>query len=87
MKKLHYHVNPKLGYPTSPRPTYWKSLDEIAKWKVGTDEQNVAKVDLKPRPEFRGGTSQKEKDKRECRVVVCHDMAGGNVINCEIRET
>ncbi|CAG8535418.1 8876_t:CDS:2, partial [Acaulospora morrowiae] len=67
--------------PTKSKPPYWTNLSDVAKWKP-EDEFNVAKVNLKERPVFRTeGVSQDKVDKRECKVVVCHDMAGGYIEN------
>ncbi|CAG8468523.1 5301_t:CDS:2 [Acaulospora colombiana] len=77
MKKLHYHTTVDPSVVTKPRSPYWTSLTDVAKWKPD-DEFNVAKVNLKERPLFQNDdTPQNEIDKRECEVVVCHDMAGG----------
>ncbi|CAG8494038.1 1967_t:CDS:2 [Racocetra fulgida] len=74
MKKLYYHENPNSFF--KPRPPYLKSLSELSQWKPEHDEFNVAKVDLRERPTFRNDATQEKKDKRDCQVVACHDMAG-----------
>ncbi|KAF0424483.1 glycoside hydrolase [Gigaspora margarita] len=76
MKKLYYHENSNSKF-SKPRSPYLTSLSELSKWKAENDEFNVAKVDLRERPTFRNDDTQK--DKRDCQVVVCHDMAGGYI--------
>lgn len=78
MKKLHYHENPNSSF-FKLRPPYLTSLSELSKWKAENDEFNVAKVDLRERPTFRNDATQQEKDKRDCQVIACHDMAGGKL--------
>ncbi|RHZ59908.1 hypothetical protein Glove_360g115 [Diversispora epigaea] len=77
MKKLYYHKNPSPKFSTKPPHPYWTNLSAVANWLPGKDDFNVAKVNLCERPVFRNSTKKNEKDKRECQVVVCHDMAGG----------
>ncbi|CAG8449878.1 6005_t:CDS:10 [Diversispora eburnea] len=77
MKKLYYHKNPSPKFSTKPKHPYWTNLSAVANWLPGNDDFNVAKVNLRERPAFKNSTKANEKDKRECQVLVCHDMAGG----------
>ncbi|KAG9300211.1 hypothetical protein G9A89_002657 [Geosiphon pyriformis] len=73
MLKLHHDLHPE----KKTRSPYWKSLAELEKWQPGTDQENIAKVSLRPRPEFRTAKTREEKNKQETKLIVCHDMAGG----------
>jgi hypothetical protein len=56
---------------------FWKSLTDLATWEPGRDNANVALVNLQPRPGFRPTSNKHKNEKRKCKVLVTHDMAGG----------
>lgn len=79
--------------PTEPTSTPIKSFKDLLDWKPGQDEYNVAHTPFHPRPtpfaRRPGSLSEFSKTAtttpglsdqaqlRDCKVIACHDMAGG----------
>lgn len=79
--------------PKEPKSAPIKTFKDLLDWKPGQDEYNVAHTPFHPRPtpfarragssfssEFKEKTSpglSNQAHLRDCKVIVCHDMAGG----------
>jgi hypothetical protein len=82
-----------LSEPALPTSAPIKSFKDLLDWKPGQDEYNVAHTPFHPRPRpfaRRAGLSSEfsktaattpglsdQAQLRDCKVIVCHDMAGG----------
>ncbi|KAF9384537.1 hypothetical protein BGX21_001275 [Mortierella sp. AD011] len=78
---------------SAPKSQPIKSFKDLLAWQPGLDEYNVSHTPFHPRPEpltrkrghvgaqkdteKDGSPSTRQLDLRDCKVVVCHDMAGG----------
>ncbi|KAF9996722.1 hypothetical protein BGZ80_009416 [Entomortierella chlamydospora] len=76
-----------------PKSQPIKSFKDLLAWQPGLDEYNVSHIPFHPRPEpltrkrghvgvqkdteKDGSPTTRQLDLRDCKVVVCHDMAGG----------
>ncbi|KAF9133544.1 hypothetical protein BGW39_009515 [Mortierella sp. 14UC] len=79
--------------PTVPTSAPIKSFQDLLHWKPGQDEYNVAHTPFHPRPvpfarraesstpssttETKTTPGLSQAGLRDCKVIVCHDMAGG----------
>jgi hypothetical protein len=81
--------------PTVPTSAPIKTFEDLLNWKPGQDEYNVAHTPFHPRPapfarrggsptspssaEARATPGLRQAGRRDCKVIVCHDMAGGKM--------
>ncbi|CAG8525835.1 488_t:CDS:2 [Paraglomus occultum] len=69
----------KLPKKDPTKSPFWRSLAELVAWEPGRDNANVAYVNLQPRPDFRPTYKNHASEKRKCKLLVTHDMAGGYI--------